>query len=41
MTREVEEALREGNDPNARLYPHEEVMQALQERIDRVRDKPC
>ena len=41
MTREVEEALREANDPNARSYTHEEVMQAMQERIDRVRDKPC
>lgn len=41
MTREVEEALREANDPNAKLYAHEEVMQAVQERIDRARDKPC
>ena len=41
ITREVEEALREANDPNAKLYTHEEVMQAMQERIDRVRDKPC
>mgnify|MGYP003607868060 CR=1 FL=1 len=41
MTREVEEALREANDPNAKLYTHEEVMQAMQERIDRARDKPC
>ena len=41
MTREVEEALREANDPNAKSYTHEEVMQAMQERIDRVRDKPC
>lgn len=38
---EVEEALREANDPNAKLYTHEEVMQAMQERIDRARDKPC
>ncbi len=41
ITREVEEALREANDPNAKLYTHEEVMQAMQERIDRARDKPC
>lgn len=41
MTREVEEALREADDPNAKLYTHEEVMQAMQERIDRARDKPC
>ncbi|NJM31987.1 MAG: hypothetical protein HC848_02710 [Limnobacter sp.] len=41
MTREVEEALREINDPDAKLYTHEEVMQAMQERIDRARDKPC
>ena len=41
MTREVEEALREVDDPNAKLYSHEEVMQAMQERIDRARDKPC
>lgn len=41
MTREVEEALREADDPNARLYTHEEVMQAMQARIDQARDKPC
>jgi len=39
MTREVEEALREAADPNAKSYTHEEVMQAMQERIDRARDK--
>lgn len=41
MTREVEEALREANDPNAKLYTHEEVIRSMQERIDRARDKPC
>ncbi|WP_301101072.1 hypothetical protein [Propionivibrio sp.] len=41
MTREIEEALREADDPNAKFYTHEEVMQAMQDRIDRVRDKPC
>lgn len=41
MTREVEEALREADAPNAKSYTHEEVMQAMQERIDRARDKPC
>ncbi|MBW7899999.1 MAG: hypothetical protein H3C26_00855 [Rhodocyclaceae bacterium] len=41
MTREVEEALRKADDPNARSYTHEEVMQAMQERIDQARDKPC
>ena len=40
MTREVEEALRKANDTNAKSYTHEEVMQAMQERIDRARDKP-
>ena len=40
MTREVEEALRKANDPNAKSYTHEEVMQAMQERIDQARDKP-
>ncbi|EQD29494.1 hypothetical protein B1B_18741, partial [mine drainage metagenome] len=40
MTREVEEALREADDPNAKSYTHDEVMQAMQERIDRARDKP-
>ena len=39
MTREVEEALREADDPNAKSYTHEEVMQAMHERIDRARDK--
>lgn len=38
MTREAEEALREANDPNAKLYTHEEVMLAMQERIDRARN---
>ena len=41
MTREVEEALREADDPNTKLYPHEEVMQAMQERIDQTKDKSC
>ncbi|WP_321161176.1 hypothetical protein [Verminephrobacter eiseniae] len=41
MTREVEEALREDNDPNVKSYTHEEVMQAMQERIDLARGKPC
>jgi hypothetical protein len=39
MTREVEEALREADDPNAKSYTHEDQMQAMQERIDRARDK--
>lgn len=39
MTREIKEALREASDPNAKLYTHEEVMQAMQERIDQARDK--
>lgn len=41
MTREVEGALREADDPSARSYTHEEVMQAMQERIDPARDKLC
>ncbi len=41
MTREVKEALREANDPNSKLYTHEEVMQSMQKRIDRARNKPC
>lgn len=41
MTREVEEALREVDDPNARTYTLEEVAQAIQERIDRPPKKPC
>lgn len=41
MTHEIEEALREADDPNANFYTHEEVMQAMQDRIDRARDKPC
>ena len=41
MAREVKEALREANDPNAKFYTHEEVMQEMQERIDQARDKPC
>lgn len=41
MAGEVEKALQEANDPNAKSYPHEEVTQAMQERIDRARDEPC
>jgi hypothetical protein len=41
MTREVEKALREADDPCTRSYSHEEVMQTMQERIDRSRDRPC
>jgi len=41
MTREVEEALREADDPNVKSYTHEEVLQAMQKRIDQARDKPC
>lgn len=41
MTREIEETLREADDPNAKFYTFEEVMQAMQDRIDRARDKPC
>ena len=40
MTREIEKALREADDPNAKFYTHEEVMQVMQDRIDRARDKP-
>lgn len=41
VTREIEQALRDADDPNAKLYTNEEVMQAMQERIDKARDKPC
>lgn len=41
MTREVEQALRDADDPNAKFYTNEEVMQAMQKRIDQARDKPC
>lgn len=41
MTREVEQVLREADDPDAKCYTTEEVIQAMRERIDRVRDKPC
>jgi hypothetical protein len=38
MTCEVEEALREADDPNAKSFTHEEVMQSMRERIDPARD---
>jgi len=41
MTREIEEALRQTDDPNASLHPHEEAIRSRQERIDRARDTPC
>jgi len=41
MTREIEEALRRTDDPDARLHTHDEVIRSRQERIDRARDTPC
>lgn len=41
ITHEVEKALRDADDPNAKSYTHEEVMRAMQERIDQTRDTPC
>ena len=41
MAREVEQALHDADDPNAKFYTNEEVMQVMQERIDQARDKPC
>jgi hypothetical protein len=41
ITRKVEDALREADDPNTKWYSHEEVMQAVQERIDKARNKLC
>ncbi len=37
------EALREAHapNPNPNSYTHEEVKQAMQERIDQTRDKRC
>ena len=37
----LEDALREAYDPNTKWYSHEEVMQAVQERIDKARNKRC
>ncbi len=39
IARKIEEALREASDSNAKSYTHEEVMQAMQERIDLARNK--
>ena len=41
ITRDIEEALRKADNPNSKSYSHEEVMQAMQERIARARDKLC
>lgn len=41
MTRETKEALHEVDGPNAKFYTHEEVMHAMQDRIDQAPDKPC
>lgn len=42
MQREVETALREADNPDAKWYSHEEAVQAaVQERIDKARDTPC
>lgn len=40
IQREIEEALQDVDNPNARWYSHEEVTQMVRERIDRARDKP-
>ncbi len=40
MNRKVEEALREADAPNAKFYSFDEVIQSMQERIDREGDKP-
>lgn len=39
MTREVEQALREADDPSTKWCTHEEVMRATHDRIDGTRDK--
>lgn len=41
VTREVEEALRAADDPNAKFYTHEEVLLLMQQNTDRARDKTC
>jgi len=41
MSREVDEALRESDDPNSRWCSHEEVMRSVQERIDKARNNSC
>ena len=41
MTREVEEALREADDSNAKSYTHEEVIPVMRSCIARARGKPC
>ena len=35
----AEEALREADNPNAKFYTQEEVMQAMQDPTDRAQDK--
>ena len=39
--RDIEEALRKADNPNSKSYSHEEVMQAMQERVAQARDNPC
>lgn len=41
LTREVKQALRNADELNFKFYTNEEVMQAMQERIDQARDKSC
>lgn len=38
ITREVEEALREADDPNTKWYRHEEAMQTIREQIDKAEE---
>jgi len=40
ITREIEKSLQEADDPNAKSYTHEEVMQRMRELIDRAKSKP-
>lgn len=41
IRREVEEALKEADRRDAKWYSHEEVMQAVQQKIGLMRNKPC
>ncbi len=41
MKHEVEAVLREADNPNTQWHSHEEVMHAVQERIDNASNKPC
>jgi hypothetical protein len=41
IRREVEKAIKEADSPDAKWHSHEDVIQAIQQKIDAMKSKPC